>query len=150
MNSKILLIAMMIGVGMLIPVQAGINAEFRRHAGHALWAGTLNFAVGLAAILLVSMLSRIPVPSPGAVLAAPTWAWIGGFLGATLVVTSVIAAPRLGAALLIACLVAGQLISSVIVDGFGLVGYPLRPLNMERILGVLLLLGGVWLIQRST
>ncbi len=146
---KTLLIPVMVGVGMLIPVQAGINAEFRRHAAHPLWAGTLNFVVGLAAILIATVVLRAATPSVERVSAAPWWAWCGGLLGATLVVTSVVSAPRLGAALLVACLVSGQLIASVFLDQMGLVGYPVRPVTWERLVGVLFLFGGVLLIQRG-
>jgi transporter family-2 protein len=146
---RFLLGALVIAAGMLMPAQAGINAEFRRFAGHPLWAGLLNFAVGLTVIALAALLWRLPLPPPGLVAQAPWWAWIGGLCGATLVLSSLIAAPQLGAALLITCLVAGQLLASLVIDHYGWVGYPQRALTLERIVGAALLVVAVWLIQRS-
>lgn len=139
----------MFGVGLLLPLQAGINASLRKYLAHPLWAGVGNFTVGLLAIVLIALLTRVPAPALGHLAHAPWWAWLGGLLGATLVVTSLIAAPVLGAALLIACLVGGQLVSSVVIDHMGWAGYPVKPIDAGRVIGVILLIAGVLLIQRS-
>jgi transporter family-2 protein len=77
----------------------------------------------------------------------PWWIWTGGLLGAFLVASTVVLAPRLGAASMIALIVAGQMTASVALDHFGWLGYQLHPLNGMRILGVFLLVGGVTLIR---
>lgn len=143
------LISLVLLVGLLLPLQAGMNAEFRRHAGHALLAGVANFVVGLGAIVLVALVMRVSPPVMSDVRQIPWWAWLGGTLGASLVLTSVIAAPKLGAAMLVACLVCGQLTGALIIDQFGIAGYPQRPITPLRIVGVLLLIAGVIVIERS-
>ena len=60
-----------------------------------------------------------------------------------------IAAPKLGAALLIGCFVLGQLLSSAVIDHGGLIGYPMRPITLMRAAGIALLLAGVVLIERG-
>ncbi len=146
---KSLLLLLMLGAGMVVPLQAGLNAEFRRHAGHPLWAGLLNFMVGLAAIVLVLVLMRVSPPSATRLAAAPSWAWLGGLCGATMVVSAVVSAPHLGAAALVAALVCGQLMASVVLDHFGAVGYEVRPVTVQRVVGVGLLIAGVVLVQRG-
>ncbi|MEM8834325.1 MAG: DMT family transporter [Planctomycetota bacterium] len=143
------LISLVLLVGMLLPLQAGMNAEFRRHAGHALLAGVTNFMVGLGAIVLVALVMRVSPPALSDLRQIPWWAWLGGTLGASLVVTSVIAAPKLGAAMLVACLVCGQLTGALLIDQFGIAGYPQRPITPMRLVGVLLLIAGVIVIERS-
>jgi transporter family-2 protein len=76
------------------------------------------------------------------------WQWSGGLLGAVYVVATIVLAPRLGAATLIAAVVAGQMIASVLLDQYGLVGFPVHPLSALRLLGAGLVIGGVVLIQR--
>ena len=71
-----------------------------------------------------------------------------GLIVLVLVVISLVAAPRLGAGLLVACLVAGQMLSSLAFDHFALMGYPQRPISGGRIAGAALLGCGVWLIRR--
>jgi len=147
MQAFILLLT--VAAGMLMPTQAGINSTFRQHAGHPLLAAVLNFGVGLTVLLTAALCLRVSWPGSGLLAGAPWWSWLGGLCGASLVVISIIAAPRLGAALLVACLMAGQLSASLLIDHFGLVGYPVRPATLSRIGGVLLLAAGVLVLQRS-
>jgi transporter family-2 protein len=48
-----------------------------------------------------------------------------------------------------ALVVAGQLMASLALDNWGLLGYPVRPLSWERLLGTALLVAGVVLIRRG-
>jgi len=144
-----LFVLLMVGVGMLLPVQAAMNAEFRRQAGHGLWAGLLNFVVGLLALLVVIGLMRPTSPAVGKLAQVPFWAFAGGLIGALLVVTASITALRLGAAALVTALLCGQLLCSLLLDQFGGFGYPVRELDLSRAAGVGCLLAGLWLIQRG-
>lgn len=146
---SLFLVLLVVGVGMLMPAQAGINAELRNHVGHPLWAAVTNFVVGLAALLVAAAVMRVGTPQLSRMAGAPGWAWLGGLCGSSLVLVSLLAAPRLGATLLIAGLVAGQLGASVLIDHFGWVHYPVRPVNWVRVLGLLSLALGVFLIERS-
>jgi transporter family-2 protein len=56
--------------------------------------------------------------------------------------------PQLGAATFIALLIAGQMIASVTFDHFGWLGLAQRPIDLPRLAGVALLIGGVILIRR--
>jgi bacterial/archaeal transporter family-2 protein len=56
--------------------------------------------------------------------------------------------PRLGAATFVALLVAGQMLSSVFFDHYGLFGVVQRPANLSRLLGSVLLIVSVILIRR--
>ena len=57
--------------------------------------------------------------------------------------------PRLGAAMTITLMVAGQLALSLLLDHFGALGVPRQPLNLGRIAGVALVFAGVLLVRRS-
>ncbi len=54
----------------------------------------------------------------------------------------------LGAATLIAAVVAGQMLSSLVLDQYGGVGFSHHPLTLARVLAAALVVGGVILIQR--
>jgi len=77
----------------------------------------------------------------------PWWIWSGGLLGAFLVASTVVLAPRLGAASMVALIVAGQMLASICLDHFGWIGYPVHPVSGLRMLGVFFLVGGVVLIR---
>ena len=82
-----------------------------------------------------------------AISSAPWWAWIGGSLGAFFVAVTIILAFKLGATGLMAWIIAGQLIASVLLDHNGALGFAVREASWQRIAGVLLLLFGAVLVN---
>jgi transporter family-2 protein len=135
-------------IGIVLPVQSGVNAQLRIGVGHPMLAAFISFAVGTVALLGLNIAMRVPLPTAEAAGRMPWWYWIGGLLGATYIYLAVLLAPRLGAATLVAVIVSGQMVASLVLDHFGLVGYPQQSLTPARALGALLVIGGVFLVQR--
>jgi bacterial/archaeal transporter family-2 protein len=144
----ILLLLLAIGAGVLLPVQAGINAQLRSAVGSPLAAALVSFLVGTAGLAAVVLLLRESLTLRSAWIATPWWYWIGGLIGAGYVVATIVLAPRLGAATMIAAIVAGQMIASLLLDQYGLLGFPVHPIGGVRVLGAALVIGGVMLVQR--
>ncbi len=136
-----------LAAGAMIPFQAGVNAQLATRLGSPIGAAFVSFLVGTAALLAVAALVWRPVPSPSVLGDAPWWIWLGGLLGAFYVAGSIVAAPRLGAAALIAAVVAGQAVASLAVDHFGWVGFREHPVTVGRLAGLLLLAAGVALVR---
>ena len=133
---------------MLIPVQAGINAALKKGTGNAFLAGGWNTFLATFIFVVALFVVKKPLPSTQLLASVPWWGYLGGFCGAAYVLVSLLSAPKLGALLMIVCLTAGQLIASVIIDHFGWVGYDIRPITSSRFFGILLLISGIYLIQR--
>ena len=134
-------------VGVLLPVQAGVNAQLRIGLGHPLLAALASFAVGTLALALVALATRARLS--GAPLSAIPWyQWTGGLFGAFYIAAAVVLAPRLGAASLIATIIAGQMIASLVLDSRGWAGFAQQPLTASRLCGGLLVIAGVLLINR--
>jgi bacterial/archaeal transporter family-2 protein len=133
--------------GAMLPLQFGINAQLAKWVDSPLRATLVSFVVG-SVVLFVAALPLIRGwPSLGKLGAAPWWVWIGGALGAFYVLGSVVTAPKLGAATLVALILAGQTTSSLLVDHFGLVGFPEHPISLGRLGGVALVAAGVALVR---
>lgn len=152
---SIILITLAAAAGMILPLQPGINSQLQNKLGSAWVAALVSFTVGTLTLLsLVSVLrlSTSPgiLPSMNSIRTAPWWAWLGGLIGAVFVSSSIILAPKLGAVLFIGAVVFGQIISSTLLDHFGIVGYSKQPTNPGRLIGIALILAGVVLIQRSS
>ncbi len=142
----LLLLAILVGIA--LPVQAGVNAQLRISLGHPLVAAFVSFLVGTLALGLLLVVLRIPLPGARTAAATPGWQWIGGLFGAAYIAAAVVLAPRLGAATMIAAIVAGQMLASVVLDHFGWVGFNVHVASPARIAGVILVIVGVHLIQR--
>lgn len=133
--------------GAMIPFQAGINAQLAHWIHSPVRAAFVSFVVGTIALLVLSVAIWRPLPSGSRIADAPWWVWIGGLLGAFYVAGSVVVAPRLGAAVLLAAVVAGQLLASLLVDQFGWVGFREHHISAGRAIGMALVLGGVLVVR---
>jgi transporter family-2 protein len=134
--------------GMALTIQVGVNSTLRRGLGDPGMATLVSFLVGTVGLVLFLLLTRTSLPTRTAVAAVPWWAWLGGLVGAFYVVTTVVVGPRLGSATLLALVVLGQLLAALVIDHFGWIGFPQHPLSTVRILGAIMLFGGVLLIVR--
>jgi len=143
---SLVLVALLIGI--LLPAQAGINAELRTGLGHPVLAAFASFAIGTVALAILCVALRVRPPAAEALAGIPWWQWTGGLLGAIYIAAAVVLAPRLGAATLIAAIVAGQMMASLVLDARGWVGFAQQPLTPARLLGGLLVIAGVLLINR--
>jgi transporter family-2 protein len=79
----------------------------------------------------------------------PWWYLTGGFIGAVFVASSLVTVRTLGAGGVVAATIAGQLTFSVVIDRFGLLGLEQREISVWRIVGILFLALGVYLIVRD-
>jgi bacterial/archaeal transporter family-2 protein len=134
--------------GALITVQAGANSQLKQSFGESMSALLVNYVLGFIVILGYVVLMRVPWPTYGRVAGAPWWAWIGGLAGAAYGVAAIFLASRLGAATLMALVVTGQLICSVVVDHLGWVGFDVHPAGWGRIVGCALMIAGFVLIAK--
>ncbi len=144
-------IASLLG-GLVFVLQQTVNASLRGALGAPFWAGLTNFVVGAVALAMLLAALREPVPSLQTVAKAPWYAWTGGLLGVLYIVGTILLIPRLGAATVIGLFIVGQILTSLAVDHFGLLGLlglPVRELGLGRIAGAVLMILGVWLISRS-
>jgi transporter family-2 protein len=133
--------------GAMLPIQFGINAQLAAWVDSPLRATLVSFAVGTAALFVVMLAAYRDWPAPDRIGNAPWWVWVGGLLGAFYVLGSVVAAPKLGAATLVALILAGQAVASLLVDHFGWVGFEENPITPGRLVGIALVAIGVALVR---
>jgi len=143
--------AIALTAGALVSYQAGANATLGRAIGHPLWATVVSLTVSLLVAIPVMLLMRVPAPTVGpAATHLPAWAWLGGVAGGIYVTSALLLTPRMGATNFIVCVVAGQILASLLIDHFGLVGLPVREVNFGRVAGAALIFVGMLLVQWFT
>jgi transporter family-2 protein len=145
-----MLLAFAVFAGGLLPFQAGANARLADDLPTRVHGTLVNFLVGGLILLVVTTVVGWKGFSLSRVSAAPWWAWVGGFIGATYVSMGIFVAPKVGTVTLLGAVLVGQVTGSLVVDHFGLVGISPRPVSLARIGGVALLLVGMYLVQRGS
>jgi bacterial/archaeal transporter family-2 protein len=144
-----------IGLGYLIAFAAGVsfvfqqavNSNLRVEIGSPWWAGFVSYLGGTLAMLAVALALREQVPTVAMMARSHGMSWTGGLFGAIYIAISILLVPRLGAATVVALLVAGQMIGSLFFDHFGLFGLAEHHITAPRVLGALLLLVGTILVR---
>ncbi len=137
-----------VGAGVSVLIQQALNANLRAEINSAAWSGFVSYFLGVLCMLALALALREPLPSAAVMARVPLWAWSGGVFGAIFIALSIVTIPKLGGAAYIALLVAGQMIAALAVDHFGWLGLAERHIDLPRMLGVALLVGGVILIRR--
>ena len=136
-------------LGGLLPIQVGVNAELAKYINSPILAALVSFLVGGVCLILGTLMFKVPLPTLNQVTSLPTWLWGGGMIGAAVVLGSIMAGPKIGALALVSLLLAGQLVVSILIDHYGWLGFPIQKMNIQRFLGVLLLVGGFLLVRKN-
>jgi bacterial/archaeal transporter family-2 protein len=130
--------------GVVLPVQAGLNSRLGKTIESPVHAALISFFVGL-----VGLIGYILVTGQSANLAniksLPWPVWLGGILGAFYIAITIYALPRIGPAYTFGLIVAGQMLTSVVLDHFTMTG---TPINFWKVLGICLIVAGVFLVRK--
>ena len=135
-------------VGGFIALQAPINATLGQRVG-SFQAALLSFATGTVLLAAIAALARGGLGQLLNARGLPWYFLTGGLLGAAYVTTVLVTVRALGAGAVVAATIAGQLSASVALDHFGLLGVERQPISVARVVGVMLLAAGVYLIVRD-
>jgi transporter family-2 protein len=133
--------------GAFLPIQAGLNSRLGKTLHNPVFASMISFVTGALAVSLYILLSGQAVEWEG-VKKAPWYVWTAGVFGAFYVTVIILAFPRIGPALTFGLVVAGQMISAVLLDHFTVLVEEQHLLTIWRILGILLVVTGVILIRK--
>ena len=134
-------------VGGLIALQAPINSILGKAIG-TFQAAAVSFLIGTAVLVAIVLLAGGGFGDLGEVRHV-SWIYLtGGVLGAAYVTTVLVTVRPLGAGGVVAATIAGQLTAAVVVDQLGILGVERQPFTLERLVGILLLALGTFLVVR--
>ena len=148
MLSRLLLFVLVALGGAGLTLQMAWNARLRAATVSPVLATIISVVVTLVSLTAVWASGATDRGSIPALTSIPLWAWFGGVFAGFFLVASVVAIPRLGAAAVFSLVIAGQMLTALILDATGAFGVTQNALDMKRVLGVALLLGGAVLVQK--
>ena len=148
MKLQFLYILLAVIAGAVLPLQAGLNVQLGKSVNQPIFAAFASFLIGSLGLLVYLFILKVDFSSVSQTRSVSPWVWIAGILGAFYVAAVIILAPRLGTALTFSLVVTGQMVISLILDHYGLLGLPVKHINWQRLVGVAFLITGVLLIRR--
>jgi transporter family-2 protein len=145
MASNLLFPGLMLTAGIGIPVMAALNSHLGAKLGSSALATALLFFVGFT--LSFAFLLKTE-GMPGSIFRAnvPWYFYLGGLLVAFYVLSVTWVAPQYGVGNAISFVLLGQLIAISLIDHYGLLGAQQSLLDGKRLLGLALMVSGVFLV----
>ncbi len=136
-------------LGITVAFQPLMNAVLARAIGSPFGAAAISISVAvLGAVAMVAVTGRGEMTRANLAM-VPWWVYLAGFIGTLFVAGGVVIAPITGAQLFFISVIAGQLIGATVADHFGLFGLDVRTVSLERLIGLVLVMGGALLVQRG-
>lgn len=133
--------------GIANAVQPGQNGTLAKGFSQPLTAGLVVGIGAAASILVIGLVSRrLAWPAYAELAQVPWWAWGGGLLGGGVVIAQLLIARQIGAGAFLGLLVTAGVVTSILLDHFGWVGFDVHPATVWRILGGVLMIAGVALV----
>ncbi|MFT5709016.1 MAG: transporter family-2 protein [Oceanospirillaceae bacterium] len=142
-----LLVFLAVGAGAMLPIQGTLNARLGAVMLHPMQATLVSYIGGTIACIIVLAMAQASIPDYKRLASIDWYLYLGGFLGVIFVSGMLYIMPRIGVANMLAAAILGQLVMSLVFDHFGLAGITVE-INSNRIFGVVLLLAGVYFLQR--
>ena len=142
------IVIMAVLAGTMIAAQGVVNGRMAAAMGGPMQAAFISFSVGWIALVALNLIFGNNLNVVQAAQTAPWWAWLGGLMGAVVVTLAAFAVPKIGVATYVSAFIAGQLTAALFYDHFGLLGQTVREITPLRLLGVVFMGAGVYLIRR--
>jgi len=136
-------------LGAALTTQVATNTQLGKALGNAYIPAAVNMASGLILTVILTWALTSAWPSRDMIREAPWYVWpAGGILGVVYLTGAILLAPKLGAGDLVALILAGQIIFSVLLDHFGWFGFAQHPAGIARLAGCGLIIAGAFLVAR--
>jgi len=134
--------------GALQSCGAAMNGQLNKYVVNPWLASAISFALITFFFLGATLIMPHPLPTRDQLAQLPWWAVVGGLVGAVQVYAGLTLVNKVGAGPFVGFTVTAALITSLLIDHFGWFRMQPHPLNAGRIIGGVLLVGGISLIAK--
>lgn len=136
-------------IGLLGGVAVGIQSPMGAAIGARVGSAASSFIVHLSGMIFSGALLFLRGGENIRDAVRLPWYMLGaGIFGVVLYLSINVTLPRLGGTMMVVLIIIGQLLAGSVVDHFGLFGAAIHPISLSRVVGMLVLLGGAYIISR--
>jgi transporter family-2 protein len=136
-------------IGCVIPFQGMITSNLAQRLQHPFGSAFINFMGGMLVFAIAIALSPVAFPTFKKISTIPWYLFSGGLVGSLFILGAVFGLPKIGASAFFGQIVLGQLLMTIIVDHYGVLGVPVHKIDVFRIVGICFLIGGSFLILKK-
>lgn len=133
-----------LAAGIALASQSAINTQLAKAVGgEPVIATLISFAVGTILLFFIALFKTDLWAGLSVGPQQPWWKLLGGVLGAGVVFTTVLLAPKLGITAMLFFIIIGQLLTATAIDHLGLIGMPVRTVNLTKLVGLVIVAFGL-------
>lgn len=137
--------------GMLSATQIAVNGYLGKVVGSPIKASAISFTVGIIFLAIICIVLHFKNGKSESFknesAKNPWWMWIGGILGGLYILANVYLSRIVGTGMTVIILLIGSTTGGILVDHFGMFKSPKKPINAQKILGVLIMILGAAAIK---
>lgn len=148
MGNNIIYPLLAILAGISVTFQGPINASLGKSLKSPDLATFWAFLGGTVLIAIYLFVKKEPVPNLSVIKEIPVWSYLGAITGIIYVALVIFVTPKLGVGTTTVLLLLAQIITAMFLDHFGAFGFVAKPITLMKIAGVILMTGGVYLINK--
>jgi len=145
MNNILIYALVMLVAGLGIPIMAALNGGLGAKLASPALAATILFSVGLA-VAVIYLLSTEGIPTKLYIPSTPWYFYLGGFFVMFYILSITWIAPHFGISNAVSFVLLGQLVAMSIIDHYGLLGATQYTLSFQRVIGLILMAVGVFMV----
>jgi len=134
--------------GVLQAAGAPINGVLKASLVNPWLASAVSFMSVTFLAIALFWIQPTPLPTLEDLKDMKWWAPLGGIVGAVAVFAGLTLVQKVGVGAINGLTICANLIASIVIDHFGLIGVPDHPLSWLRALGAVLMVGGVALVMK--
>ena len=133
---------------LLVSVTVTYGSAVAIMAARYLIVGRLNLETPISGLVYLLPLAAVSALALLGIVRGLEWYYmLGGLAGTMIVATVALTGPRIGIGTTSAVLVAGQMLGAIVYDHLGLLGQAKDPIDAAKVMGGLLIVGGVVLVR---
>ena len=142
---KVYLIVLMLLIGFVLTLHLAMNARVGVIVKNPRMGNAVFWTIGAITAILIG-LSGWDSNVFTRLKEVPVWLLTAGAMGGALVFGIAWTMPQLGAGTSFVLMIAGQVISGMLFSHYGLLGSPVEPVTIIKIIGVVLLVAGAAIV----
>lgn len=123
-----------------------MNGALRKSLENPWLASAVSFLPIVAFLVVLWFCLPNPMPTAKGIASMPPWAPLGGLVGAFAVIAGLLFVDKIGAGPFAGLTITANILMSLLIDNFGWFGIEQHSLNLWRVLGGALMVGGIALI----
>ena len=134
-------IALAFTMGLIMSIYLPMNSSVAKYIGSSISANVIFFTVALLTSIVIFLISG-QFNTISHIKDVPAFLYLAGFVSAFVVLGTTFLIPHIGARKFFILLITGQILMAIVVSHFGILESPKDPINMQKMIGAVLVLSG--------